>query len=79
MAKTESIQPEPVCHNAKALTAIPTNEPVLFLNRAARAPDLAETAAHRLNAVSEAAYVLLSDGVDLFNALAFPTPARQSV
>ena len=43
MAKTESIQPEPVCHNAKALTAIPTNEPVLFLNRAARAPDLAET------------------------------------
>ena len=101
MAKTESIQPEPVCHNAKALTAIPTNEPVLFLNRAARAPDLAETAAHRLNAarrllevtavwripeadatalnaVSEAAYVLLSDGVDLFNALAFPGTGKQA-
>ena len=72
-----------------------------FINLAARAPDLAETAAHRLNtarrllevtavwripeadatalnAVSEAAYVLLSDGVDLFNALAFPGTGKQA-
>lgn len=78
----------------KAMTALPTIDPVLFLDTAAKAIDLAETASHRLNAarrllevttiysmpeadgsalraVSEAAYLLLSDGCDLFNAVAF--------
>ena len=37
-----------------------------------------EADATALNAVSEAAYVLLSDGVDLFNALAFPGTGKQA-
>ena len=76
------------------MTAIPTTEPVIFLDSNASTLNLAETASHRLgaarrllevtavwripeadatalSAISEAAYLLLSDGVDLFNALAF--------
>src|SRR5690606_26661887 len=90
----KSTQAKPTCHSFRAMTAIPTTEPVIFLDSAASVLNLAETASHRLGAarrllevtatykipqadgsalyaISEAAYLLLSDGCDLFNALAF--------
>ena len=101
MADANVTQDTPNCHSFRAMTAIPTTEPVIFLDSDASALNLAETASHRLsvarrllevtaiwripeadatalNAVSEAAYVLLSDGVDLFNALAFPGTGKQA-
>lgn len=94
MADDKSTQATPICHNFQAMTALPTIDPVLFLDTTAKTLDLAETASHRLNAarrllevttiykiaeadgsalraVSEAAYLLLSDGCDLFDAVAF--------
>jgi hypothetical protein len=91
MADDKSTQATP---SFKAMTALPTVDPVLFLDARAKTLDLAETASHRLNAarrllevttiykipdadgsalsaVSEAVYLLLSDGCDLFNAVAF--------
>jgi hypothetical protein len=91
MADEKSTQATPIF---KALTALPTVDPVLFLDTKANVLDLAEAASQRLNAarrllevtaiyripeaddsalnaVSEAAYLLLSDGCDLFDAVAF--------